>query len=265
MAAATEPSADAPGRDEAGGRPTAPLRRASRYAALVVLGALVAAALLVAWWWTPPSGLDGYAEGPPTTWSFREHQQEAWREEGIGREILWEYRPLERISLQLQLAALAGEDVNFFGHAGIDTEAIREALAEWRAGGRLRGASTVTQQLAKNLFLSNTRSWLRKLREARIAWWLERRLGKRRILELYLNVIEFDEGVLGVAAAARHYYERDVAALDRGTAAGLAAAIPAPTTANPRTATRGWQNRRAIILERMGAMEWLERRLQSLQ
>lgn len=119
--------------------------------------------------------------------------------------------------------------------------------------------------LAKNLYLSNERSWLRKLREARLARWLERELGKRRILELYLNVIEFGDGLLGVEAAARHYYSTGTNRLTAAQAAGLAATIPAPHTSNPATATRAWGNRRDIIEQRMEQAEWLRRRLESLR
>jgi monofunctional biosynthetic peptidoglycan transglycosylase len=180
-----------------------------------------------------------------------------WREAGRQRQPLFDYRPLEAIPIDMQLAALVGEDINFFGHEGIDLTAVREAVDEWRAGEGLRGASTVTQQLAKNLFLSNERSWLRKLREARLARHLEAELGKRRILELYLNVIEFGEGIFGVEAAARSYYDRDVELLSAGEAAGLAATIPAPHVSNPATATRAWQNRKAIIATRMQHAGWL--------
>jgi monofunctional biosynthetic peptidoglycan transglycosylase len=218
---------------------------------------LVPAAFAV-WWWTPPAGLDAWRAGPPPgSWAARDTQVGIWREAGRQRQPLFDYRPLEAIPIDMQLAALVGEDINFFGHEGIDLTAVREAVDEWRAGEGLRGASTVTQQLAKNLFLSNERSWLRKLREARLARHLEAELGKRRILELYLNVIEFGEGIFGVEAAARSYYDRDVELLSAGEAAGLAATIPAPHVSNPATATRAWQNRKAIIATRMQHAGWL--------
>jgi monofunctional biosynthetic peptidoglycan transglycosylase len=232
---------------------------------------VAAAALLFLWWLTPPAGLDDWAAGPPPErWStlqrHRSERQEAARQDGDRRPpIRYAYRPLAQISLELQLAVLVGEDINFFGHSGIDFTAIQEAFAEWRDGERLRGASTISQQLAKNLFLSNERSWLRKLREARLARGLENELGKRRILELYLNVIEFGDGVLGVEAAARHYYGTDVGSLTQSEAAGLAATIPAPHTSNPATATSAWQNRREIIEERMAEADWLRRLLESNQ
>ncbi|HEX9699421.1 MAG TPA: monofunctional biosynthetic peptidoglycan transglycosylase [Acidobacteriota bacterium] len=237
-------------------------RRALLFSVLVVLAATTAA---VWWWYTPPS-LQAWKSGEPSeTWSVWDRQVESWRQQGASREVSFEYRPLSRISIDVQLAVLVGEDINFFGHQGIDFDAVREAVDEWRGGGRLRGASTISQQLAKNLFLSNERSWTRKLREAKLTWWIERELGKPRILELYLNVIEFDAGILGVGAAARRFYGKGAEALTAEEAAGLAAAIPAPHVSNPRTATRAWQNRREIIVQRMDDASWLRRRLASLR
>jgi len=229
-----------------------------RRVAFSCLVLLVMAAVFAAWWWTPPSGLDAWRSGPPPgSWAVRDTQVEVWREAGRQRQVEFDYRPLEAIPLDMQLAALVGEDINFFGHEGIDFTAVQEAVDEWRAGEGLRGASTVSQQLAKNLFLSNERSWLRKLREARLAHHLETELGKRRILELYLNVIEFGEGIFGVEAASRRYYDKGVERVSADEAAGLAATIPAPHASNPATATRAWQNRKAIIATRMEHAGWL--------
>ena len=231
----------------------------------VLVAVVVAVAATLLWWYTPPS-LQAWKSGEPSeTWSVWDRQVESWRQQGASREISFEYRPLSRIAIDVQLAVLVGEDINFFGHQGIDFDAVREAVDEWRGGGRLRGASTISQQLAKNLFLSNERSWTRKLREAKLTWWIERELGKPRILELYLNVIEFDAGILGVGAAARRFYGKGAEALTAEEAAGLAATIPAPHVSNPRTATRAWQNRRGIIVQRMDDAGWLRRRLASLR
>lgn len=240
-----------------------PLRRRLLIATLVLLAL---AGIAAGWWWIPPAGLEELQAGPPPdTWAVRARQVAVWEEAGVEREIRFTYRPLEQISLEMQVAALAGEDINFFGHDGIDLTAVREAVDEWRNGERLRGASTISQQLAKNLYLSNDRSWLRKLREARLARHLERELGKRRILELYLNVIEFGEGIFGVEAAAQHYYGTGADRLSPIQAAGLAAAIPAPHASNPATATRAWNNRRAAIEQRMPQVDWLRRLLQGLR
>lgn len=238
-------------------------RRALRLATFATLAALLGAAL---WWWLPPSGLEAWRAGPPPErWSTLERQRVERETADRRPPIRYSYLPLERISIDLQLAVVCGEDINFFGHEGIDFDAIQEAVDEWRAGERLRGASTISQQLAKNLFLSNDRSWLRKLREARLARGLEAELGKRRILELYLNVIEFGDGLLGVEAAARHYYGRSGAALSGTDAAGLAATIPAPHTSNPSTTTTAWHNRREAIIGRMRQADWLRRILEGMR
>ena len=223
---------------------------------------LLAAAAGAAWWLSEPAGIDRLSRGaPPPTWAALERQRQAWRAQGVQRAITPRFVPLDAIGVDLQLAVLVGEDIDFFGHGAIDPGAIREALAEWRRGRRLRGASTLTQQLAKTLFLSGERTLWRKLAEARLAWWLERRLGKRRILELYLNVVEFGPGLFGAEAAARHYWGAGAGELDREQAAGLAAAIPSPGRDNPSTATRRWKFRQGIILERMAEADWLRRRL----
>lgn len=229
----------------------------------MALAILALAAGAAAWWWLPPSGLDAWRAGPPPErWAMLERQRAERQTADRRPPIRYTYQPLERVSIDLQLAVLCGEDINFFSHDGVDLTAIQEAVDEWRAGGRLRGASTISQQLAKNLFLNNNRSWLRKLREARLARGLEQELGKRRILELYLNVIEFGDGILGIEAAARHYYGTRSSSLTGTDAAGLAAAIPAPHTSNPATATRAWYNRREAIIARMQTAGWLRRLLQ---
>jgi membrane peptidoglycan carboxypeptidase len=130
---------------------------------------------------------------------------------------------------------------------------------------RLRGASTISQQLAKNLFLSPRRTVWRKIREAHLAWWLERRLGKRRILELYLNVVEFGPGLFGAEAASQHYFGVASGDLTVEQAASLAAAIPSPGRDNPTTDTRRWRFRRDVILRRMGRATWLKTLLGRLQ
>jgi len=121
----------------------------------------------------------------------------------------------------------------------------------------LRGASTLSQQLAKNLFLSPRRSLWRKLQELRLALRLERELGKRRILELYVNIVEFGPGLYGAEAAARSYFGCSAAALDPDQAASLAAAIPAPSQDNPKTASARFSARKEVIARRAAKASWL--------
>ena len=142
--------------------------------------------------------------------------------------------PLERVSRHLIHAVVTAEDARFFEHAGVDWDAIKESAAkDWQERRFSRGGSTITQQLAKNLYFTTRKSPLRKLQELVVARRLEQQLSKARILELYLNVIEWGPGVYGCEAAARRYYAKPAAELNEIEAAGLAAMIPAPRALNP--------------------------------
>jgi len=189
------------------------------------------------------------------------------------REQVWV--PLERISPNLQRAVLAGEDTNFIYHRGFDYEAIqkaweqaqREAAREAKAEGEnddwlpslpefRRGASTVSQQLAKNLYLSTQRSFFRKGQEAALTIMLERTLTKRRILEIYLNVIEWGDGIYGAEAASLRYFRKPASSLSVNEAAFLSAMIPNPRTVyNPQINPRRVARRQRIILRGMGAIK----------
>jgi monofunctional biosynthetic peptidoglycan transglycosylase len=144
------------------------------------------------------------------------------------------------------------EDVNFYRHEGVDWDAIEKAVArDWEKGELAVGASTITQQLAKNLFLSPRRSLLRKLRELWIAYALEDHLDKNRILELYLNVVEWGDGVFGAEAAARTWYHRSAAALTPAQAARLAVALPNPRLRSPGVKSVELDRKAARILRLM--------------
>lgn len=225
--------------------------------------ALSAAALTV-WWVTPPQDLSRWRAGrTPQGWASRERQQQLWIDEGIERVTQHRYVPLSEIPIDLTLALLVSEDIDFFDHGALDPVAVGEAVGEWTETGRLRGASTVSQQLARSLFLSQRRSLGRKLSEWRLAWWLERRLSKRRILELYVNVMEFGPGLFGAEAAAQAYYDTSVKSLTPEHAAGLAAALPSPGRDNPSTATELWRFRQETILRRMEGAAWLREKLEA--
>lgn len=179
--------------------------------------------------------------------------------------------PLDRISPNLQRAVLAGEDTNFVYHHGFDYQAIqkaweqaqKEAAKEAKKEGEdddwlpnfpefKRGASTISQQLAKNLYLSSQRSFVRKGQEAMVTIMLERLLSKRRILEIYLNVIEWGDGIYGAEAAAQHYFHKPAAALSPSDAAFLSAMIPNPRTVfNPQVNPRRIARRQRIIMRGM--------------
>lgn len=157
----------------------------------------------------------------------------------------------ELISPHLALAVVASEDQNFPNHFGFDTGEIQRALDGYRQSGRLRGASTITQQLAKNLYLWPERSWVRKGLESWFTVWLELCLPKRRILDIYLNVVEFDDGVYGAEAGARHYFNRAAADLTPAQAALMAAVLPAPKRYNAAEPDAFLQQRQRWILGQM--------------
>jgi len=169
------------------------------------------------------------------------------RGEEVKRTQTWV--PYDRISRNLVRAVLAGEDSRFFDHAGFDWEETRKALEEdWNRGEFKRGASTITQQLAKNLFLSTSKNPLRKLHEALITKEMEWILGKRRILEIYLNVIEWGDGIYGAEAAAHNYFNTTAANLGSDQAAFMSAIIPSPNGAfNPATHRRRVDRRKNLI------------------
>lgn len=162
------------------------------------------------------------------------------------------FAPLRRIADSLQHAVVAAEDGRFFQHGGIDWLELEKALQERWRGGRLRGASTITQQLVKNLFFTTHQSVIRKGLELPLALLAESLLSKERILELYLNVIEWGPGVYGAEAAAQYHYGLSAAWLSRDHAARLAACIPAPRARTPQEMD-GYS---AEIIERMDHLGW---------
>jgi len=172
-------------------------------------------------------------------WRLRDHNPEttAFMQQGLARlrernpqARLQHIRvPYDRISIHLKRAVLAAEDQKFLSHDGFDWEEMEKAFEKNQRKQRVvRGASTISQQLAKNLFLSSQRNYLRKGQEAIITLMIERTLKKRRILEVYLNVIEWGNGIYGAEAAARHYFGKSAAELSEDEAAKLAAIIPNP-------------------------------------
>ena len=165
-----------------------------------------------------------YAHKAPGTTAFMERYLENPR-----ATLRYSWVPYERISPHLKRAVVAAEDAKFLDHDGFDWDAIQKAIEKNEKRGKIvAGASTISQQLAKNLFLSGTRSWLRKGQEALITWMLEASMSKRRILELYLNFAEWGDGVFGAEAAARHHFGVSASALNPEQAAWLAAILPSP-------------------------------------
>ncbi len=194
----------------------------------------------------------------PRTTAFIEREKAKARREGKPEKVAWAWVPYAAISPNLKRAVLVGEDIGFFSHHGFETYEIGESLREaWEERELPRGASTLTQQVAKNLWLSPSRNPLRKLKEAILTWQLERHLGKRRILEIYLNVAEFGPGIYGAEAASRHFFGVPAADLDERQAAELAAGLPRPSSWHPGVVTPGYRRRVAILERKMEIAAWL--------
>jgi monofunctional biosynthetic peptidoglycan transglycosylase len=191
------------------------------------------------------------AQNPGTTAFMELRAREALAR---GQKPRWQQRWVgyDRISPNLRRAVLVAEDSAFWQHDGVDLEQLKESIEiNLERGSFVRGASTITQQLAKNLYLSPSRNPLRKLRELFIARQLEGELSKRRILEIYLNVVEWGEGLFGAEAAARAYFGKPASELSAEEAALLAGALINPRIHNPGKPTRRLLRRQEIILERM--------------
>ena len=192
----------------------------------------------------------------PETTAFMQARIERLREKDGKAKLAHSWVPYERVSTQLKRAVVASEDAKFVGHEGFDWQAISKAMEKNEKRGKVvSGASTISQQLAKNLFLSGERSWLRKGQEAVITWMLESTLSKRRILELYLNFAEWGEGVFGAEAAARYHFGVNAAALSASQAAFLAAILPSPRRYAPGRVTPYIAGRIETILARMPAAQ----------
>ena len=202
--------------------------------ALGLLALLVAAAGWV-WWGMPARGdVAALARDNPARTSVMRQREEEARRGGRTLRTSQSWVPMGRISRHLVHAVLSSEDQKFFGHEGVDWDAIKESVEVNRAQRRFaRGGSTITQQLAKNLFFTTHKSLVRKGQELLVARWLEEDLSKRRILELYLNVIEWGHGIYGCQAAALRYYGKPCSDLGVQEAAGLAAMIPNPRRIHP--------------------------------
>lgn len=202
------------------------------------------------------------AKDMPKSTAFIDRWRDRQREAGKSDRVAWQPVPYARISPELKLAVLVAEDIDFFSHHGFAVAELQKAVAEaWEEGEMPRGASTLTQQLAKNLWLSPSRNPWRKVKEALLTRALERQLPKRRILELYLNVVEFGPGVYGAEAAAERYFGKSAAALARHEAAALAGALPKPSSWHPGATSPVYLRRVARIAGRIERAAWLRREI----
>ncbi len=203
--------------------------------------------LVRVWWWKDHN---------PGTTAFMERSLERQRQKKPDARLRHTWVPYAKISTQLKRAIVAAEDARFVEHEGFDWEAIDKALEKNRRKGKVvAGASTISQQLAKNLFLSPERTPWRKGQEAIITVMIEQVMDKRRILEIYLNVIEWGEGVFGAEAAARHYFGVGAASLGAEQSARLAAMVPNPRYYDRNRDTRWLARKTQLILDRMPAAE----------
>jgi monofunctional biosynthetic peptidoglycan transglycosylase len=222
------------------------LLRWTWHALLLALIALVAVQfwfLAHIWYW---------ADHNPESTAFMRTRISIIREDEPGARLAHRWVAYNRISVRLKQAVIAAEDANFMSHSGFDWEAMHRAHERnVREGEIVYGASTISQQLAKNLFLPSNRTWWRKAQEAAITVMLEMLLTKRRILEIYLNVVEWGDGVYGAEAAARYHFGVLAAALSPEQAARLAAMLPSPRSYTPRSDTLYLQQRTADILSHM--------------
>lgn len=199
------------------------------------------------WWWVDHN---------PGSTSFMNRQLSILREKNPKAELKHKWVPYDRISNHLKRAIIAAEDSNFSGHEGVDWNAMQKAFEKnIKKGKVVAGGSTITQQLAKNLFLSGERSYLRKAQEVIITYMLEYLMSKERIFEIYLNVVEWGVGVFGAEAAAQHYFGVSAANLSPAQAARLAVMLPKPRFYDKNRGSAYLARRTDLILRRMRAAD----------
>lgn len=200
----------------------------------------------IAWW----------VNHNPESTSFMRQQEQELREKNPKFELQHKWVPYNRISNNLKRAVISSEDDTFVDHDGVDWEAMQKAYEKNQKKGKVvSGGSTITQQLAKNLFLSGKRSYIRKGEELIITFMLESCMDKERIYEIYLNSVEWGVGVFGAEAAARHYYGTSAAALSPEQAARLAVMLPKPRYFDKNRGSSYLQRRSELILRRMNNVE----------
>jgi monofunctional biosynthetic peptidoglycan transglycosylase len=216
---------------------------------LIVFAAII---LLAGYEWITFPDVSALATNPPTTTAFMEQRKAELRAAGKSDAIEYRWVPYVRISPYLRRGVLVAEDDTFYEHDGVDVKALEEAVRkDWERKKATHGGSTITQQLAKNLYLSPSRNPLRKVKEYFLARSLENHLSKKRILELYLNVVEMGERVYGAEAAAHFYFHTSAAGLSPSQAALLAGCLPNPRLMNPGAPNKRLRFRQRMVLSRM--------------
>ena len=230
-------------------------RKTASLIARTALGAIAVGYGVVAYGYLTLPDVRPLATSNPTTTAFMELRAAEARSQGKPPRKVQRWINYGRISPDLKRAVLVAEDAAFWDHDGVDYDELQKSIeVDWARGQLVRGASTITQQLAKNLYLSPSRNPVRKLRELIIARRLEAELQKARILELYLNLIEWGDGIYGVEAASRTYFGESASALGPSASALLAGAIINPRVLNPARPTARLLRRQQLILRRMGAV-----------
>ncbi len=225
-------------------------RSRSRVKAFLIIGLCLPVGAVLFFWLLEMPDVSALRATNPTVTALMKARQTQAKDKGHTLERHWTWVPLSRISPYLRQAVVAGEDASFFTHEGFDWEGIKDAaLHNLEAGKLKRGGSTITQQLAKNLYLSSERSLLRKMREALITRSLEHHLTKERILELYLNIAEWGHDIYGAEAAARHHFKKSSRDLTADEAAWLAASLPSPRRYDPIRKTTFLTRRHDRILK----------------
>lgn len=218
-----------------------------------ILLILFAAIILFAGYeWITFPDVSALATKPPTTTAFMEQRKAEFRAAGKDDAIDYRWVPYARISPYLRRGVLVAEDDTFYEHDGVDVKALEEAIRkDWARKKATHGGSTITQQLAKNLYLSPSRNPLRKVKEYFLARSLENHLSKKRILELYMNVVEMGERVYGAEAASQFYFHTSAAGLSSSQAALLAGCLPNPRIMNPGAPNKRLRFRQRMVLSRM--------------
>ncbi len=217
----------------------------------LVLGCAGLIVLSIAFYLIFPDVSDLKKHNPVKT-SFMEYRENEWKAAGKNQHMRQNWKPLSAISSYVIKGVIIAEDDKFWSHDGFDFEAMQKAMERNIKKGRFKyGGSTISQQLAKNLYLTPSRNPIRKLKEAILTWRIEQTLSKRRILELYLNVAEWGDGIFGIEAAARRYYGKPAAALDAHEAARLVSALPNPIRYVPNRTSRYLDGRSERIYQIM--------------
>lgn len=228
----------------------------------VALGLLLLAALwgaLQVWHYFHVGDIRALRDRPPETTAFIEAERQSFEQAGLPGDMKWTWIPLDSIPRPIKELTLVAEDSKFYSHQGFDLEQIEYALvANHQAGRKTRGASTITQQVAKNLYLGGEKEMTRKAREAALALLLEHYLEKDRILEIYLNIAQFAPGVFGVREGARHHFGRHVRALSQEQMLGLVALLPSPGKWNPRHPTGAYLAHKRRVARNYGLFRGIQ-------